>query len=47
MKYIFLVLLFYYAYRTFVRPLLLPNQPDTNEEDKIDDNEYIDYEEVD
>ncbi len=49
MKYIFLVILFYFAYRTYIRPLLLTNQKDSNtqESDKIDDSEYIDYEEVD
>lgn len=48
MKFLVVTILLYFAYRTFVRPFLQLKQRE--EDDKveiIDDNEYLDYEEVD
>ena len=41
-------ILLYFAYRTIIKPMLPSSKQNLYEEDdKIDDSEYIDYEEVD
>lgn len=47
-KFLTISLLLFYAYRIFVRPFLqLPNKEKFEQEQPIDDGDYIEYEEVD
>lgn len=47
-KFFIFSIILYFAYRTIIKPLLPPSSQDFyQEEDQIDDSEYIDYEEVD
>ena len=57
MKFLFFLLLGYFAYRYFIKPLI-PSFPPHNEQNKVpfneqksakkvDESDYIDYEEID
>ncbi len=47
MKFIVFILLTYLAYRTFIRPMLITGGEEENKpNDILDDEGYLDYEEV-
>lgn len=50
MKFLLTSILFYFAYKTFIKPLLKlkdENQKDVKQDKEVDEADYIDYEEVD